>query len=221
VKIATFNINGINKRLPNLMAWLADAAPDIVCLQELKATDRQFPATALADAGYGAVWKGQTSWNGVAILLRGGTPILTREALPGASDDVQARYIEAACDGVIIGCLYAPNGNPRPGPKFDYKLAWTERLIAHAEELWSSGLPIVLAGDFNIVPSQGTFMRPRPTRTMRWCSLKAAPSTKDCSTRAGPTPSARGTRMRPFIPSGTICGTAGRATPDCASTICS
>jgi len=152
VKIATFNINGINKRLPNLMAWLADAAPDIVCVQELKATDRQFPATALADAGYGAVWKGQTSWNGVAILLRGATPILTRDALPGASDDAQARYIEAACDGVIIGCLYAPNGNPRPGPKFDYKLAWTERLITHAEELWSSGLPIVLAGDFNIVP---------------------------------------------------------------------
>lgn len=152
MKIATFNINGINRRLPNLMAWLADAAPDIVCLQELKAADRQFPATALADAGYHAVWKGEPGWNGVAILTRGNPPILTRDSLPGAPDDHQARYIEAACNGVIIGCLYAPNGNPRPGPKFDYKLAWTQRLIDHAQELWSSDLPVVLAGDFNIVP---------------------------------------------------------------------
>ena len=152
MKIATFNINGINRRLPNLMAWLADAAPDIVCLQELKATDRQFPASALADAGYEAVWKGEAGWNGVAILSRGSTPVLTRDTLPGNPDDRQARYIEAACNGVIVGCLYAPNGNPRPGPKFNYKLAWTERLIEHAQELWSSDLPIVLAGDFNIVP---------------------------------------------------------------------
>lgn len=152
MKIATFNINGINKRLNNLMAWLADAAPDIVCLQELKATDRQFPATALAEAGYEAVWKGEASWNGVAILCRGATPVLTRDMLPGDPSDRQARYIEAACNGVIVGCLYAPNGNPQPGPKFDFKLAWTKRLIAHAHELWSSDLPIVLAGDFNIVP---------------------------------------------------------------------
>ncbi|MBO9589003.1 exodeoxyribonuclease III [Devosia sp.] len=152
MKIATFNINGINRRLPNLMAWLAEAAPDTICLQELKAADRQFPATALADAGYHAVWKGEPGWNGVAILTRGNPPILTRDSLPGAPDDHQARYIEAACNGVIIGCLYAPNGNPRPGPKFDYKLAWTQRLINHAQELWSSDLPVVLAGDFNIVP---------------------------------------------------------------------
>ncbi|MGV3574730.1 MAG: exodeoxyribonuclease III [Devosia sp.] len=152
MKIATFNINGINRRLPNLMAWLADAAPDIVCLQEIKAADRQFPATALADAGYHAVWKGEPGWNGVAILTRGNPPVLTRDSLPGAPDDHQARYIEAACNGVVIGCLYAPNGNPRPGPKFDYKLAWTRRLLGHAQELWSSDLPIVLAGDFNIVP---------------------------------------------------------------------
>lgn len=152
MKIATFNINGINRRLPNLMAWLADAAPDIVCLQELKAADRQFPATALADAGYHAVWKGESGWNGVAILTRGNPPVLTRDSLPGAPDDHQARYIEAACNGVVVGCLYAPNGNPRPGPKFDYKLAWTRRLLDHAQELWSSDLPIVLAGDFNIVP---------------------------------------------------------------------
>ncbi|MET3897369.1 exodeoxyribonuclease-3 [Devosia sp. UYZn731] len=152
MKIATFNINGINRRLPNLMDWLADAAPDVVCLQELKATDRQFPATAIADAGYGAVWRGESAWNGVAILARGAEPVLTRTELPGDSDDGQARYIEAAVDGVLIASLYAPNGNPQPGPKFNYKLEWTERLIAHAGELFATGLPVVLAGDYNIVP---------------------------------------------------------------------
>jgi exodeoxyribonuclease III len=152
MKLATFNINGINRRLPNLMAWLADAAPDVVCLQELKATDRQFPATALADAGYGAVWRGQSAWNGVAILARGAEPVLTRTELPGDSDDGQARYIEAAVNGVLVACLYAPNGNPQPGPKYSYKLDWAERLIAHAGELFATGLPIVLAGDYNIVP---------------------------------------------------------------------
>jgi exodeoxyribonuclease-3 len=152
VKIATFNINGINRRLPNLMDWLADAAPDVVCLQELKAADRQFPATAIADAGYGAVWCGQSAWNGVAILARGTEPVLTRTGLPGDPDDGQARYIEAAVDGVLIASLYAPNGNPQPGPKFNYKLDWTERLIAHAGELFATGLPIILAGDYNIVP---------------------------------------------------------------------
>ncbi|WP_332687086.1 exodeoxyribonuclease III [Devosia sp.] len=152
MKIATYNINGINRRLPNLMDWLADAAPDVVCLQELKATQRQFPATALADAGYGAVWQGESSWNGVAILARGTEPVLTRSTLPGDSDDKQARYIEAAVNGVLIASLYAPNGNPQPGPKFAYKLAWTERLIAHAAELFETGLPVVLAGDYNIVP---------------------------------------------------------------------
>ena len=120
--------------------------------QELKTIDSRFPATALADAGSEAVWKGEPSWNGVAILARGRTPVLTRDALPGSSNDRHARYIEAACNGVIVGCLCAPNGNPRPGPKYDYKLDWTERLVAHAQELWSSELPIVLAGDFNIVP---------------------------------------------------------------------
>ena len=152
MKIATYNINGINKRLPNLMEWLADAAPDVVCLQELKATDRQFPATALADAGYGAVWRGETSWNGVAILARGSEPVLTQAELPGDPDDKQARYIEAAVNGVLVACLYAPNGNPQPGPKFAYKLAWMERFLAHARGLWDTGLPVVLAGDYNIVP---------------------------------------------------------------------
>ena len=153
MKIATYNINGVNRRLPNLMAWLADAAPDVVCLQELKATDRQFPATALADAGYGAVWRGESSWNGVAILARGSEPVLTQSELPGDPEDKQARYIEAAVNGVLIACLYAPNGNPQPGPKFGYKLAWTQRLLTHAAELWETGLPVVLAGDYNIVPT--------------------------------------------------------------------
>jgi exodeoxyribonuclease-3 len=152
VKIATYNINGINKRLANLMDWLADAAPDVVCLQELKATDRQFPATALADAGYGAVWRGESSWNGVAILAKGQEPVLTQSGLPGYPDDKQARYIEAAVNGVLVGCLYAPNGNPQPGPKFSYKLAWMERFLAHAQGLWDTGLPVALAGDYNIVP---------------------------------------------------------------------
>ena len=152
LKIATYNINNVNKRLDNLLAWLREAEPDVVCLQELKARDHQFPATALADAGYGAVWRGEASWNGVAILARGAEPVLTADELPGDPDDRQARYIEAAVNGVVIACLYAPNGNPQPGPKFDYKLRWGERLIAHAGELLGSGLPVVIAGDFNIVP---------------------------------------------------------------------
>ncbi|WP_316357120.1 exodeoxyribonuclease III [Devosia sp.] len=152
MKIATYNINGINKRLPNLMEWLADAAPDVVCLQELKATDRQFPASALADAGYGAVWRGESSWNGVAILARGSEPVLTQSELPGDADDKQARYIEAAVNGALVACLYAPNGNPQPGPKFSYKLAWMERFLAHAQGLWDTGLPVALVGDYNIVP---------------------------------------------------------------------
>lgn len=152
MKVASFNINGINRRLDNLMAWLADAAPDVVCLQELKATDRQFPATALADAGYGAAWVGESQWNGVAILAKGAEPVVTRRALPGDDDDKQARYLEAAVNGILIGALYAPNGNPRPGPKFDYKLAWTRRLLTHAAELFKAGVPVVLAGDYNIVP---------------------------------------------------------------------
>ena len=154
MKIATFNINNINRRLPNLLAWLADAKPDIVCLQELKATDRQFPRSAIADAGYGAVWKGQSAWNGVAILARGLDPILTNQALPGDEADEQARYIEAAVNGIVVASLYAPNGNPQPGPKFDYKLSWMARLATHAQELLDTKLPVVLAGDYNVVPEQ-------------------------------------------------------------------
>lgn len=152
MKIATFNVNNINGRLQNLLAWLTVAKPDIVCLQELKARQTQFPRTALAAAGYGAVWVGQPTWNGVAILARGSEPVLTREALPGDDIDNQARYIEAAISGIVVACLYAPNGNPQPGPKFQYKLAWHQRLNAYAAELFDTGLPVVLAGDYNVVP---------------------------------------------------------------------
>jgi exodeoxyribonuclease III len=153
MKIATFNINNVNRRLPNLLAWLAVAKPDVVCLQELKAEYRQFPATALKDAGYGAVWQGERTWNGVAILARDAEPVLTRRSLPGDPDDKQARYIEAAVSGVLIGCIYLPNGNPQPGPKFQYKLAWFERLIAHADTLFATDAPVILAGDYNVVPT--------------------------------------------------------------------
>lgn len=153
MKIATFNINNVNKRLPNLLDWLRSSKPDVVCLQELKATDDGFPETAVADAGYAAVWKGQKTWNGVAILSRVGEPVLTRTHLPGDEADTQARYIEAAVRGILIASIYAPNGNPQPGPKFDYKLAWLERLRKHATALRKSGAPIVLAGDFNVAPT--------------------------------------------------------------------
>ncbi|MCV9967270.1 exodeoxyribonuclease III [Pararhizobium sp. BT-229] len=152
MKIATFNINGINRRLENLVAWLNAAKPDVVCLQELKATDEQFPRAAIEGAGYGAVWRGQAAWNGVAILARDGEPILTRDELPGDPSDKQSRYIEAAVNGILVASLYAPNGNPQPGPKFDYKLAWHDRLALHAAELLATGLPVVLAGDYNVVP---------------------------------------------------------------------
>ena len=153
LKIATFNINGIRARLPILLEWLDREAPDIVCLQELKATDLAFPIGDIRDAGYGAIWHGQTSWNGVAILAKGMEPLEIRRGLPGNEKDSHSRYLEAAAHGVIVGCLYLPNGNPQPGPKFDYKLAWFEKLIAHAESLYASGHPVVLAGDYNVVPT--------------------------------------------------------------------
>ncbi len=152
MKIATFNINNVNKRLANLLDWLSEAQPDVVCLQELKAKDRDFPRAAIERAGYGAVWRGQSTWNGVAILARGADPVLVRADLPGDAGDSQARYIEAAVGGVLITSLYAPNGNPQPGPKFAYKLAWNARLLAHAAELFAADVPVVLAGDYNIVP---------------------------------------------------------------------
>jgi exodeoxyribonuclease III len=153
MKIATFNINNINKRLTNLLDWIRFAEPDVVCLQELKATDAEFPADAIRRAGYEAVWRGQKSWNGVAILARGTTPILTRTVLPGNVGDAESRYIEAAVKGVIVSSIYAPNGNPQPSPKFNYKLAWLNRLAVHAANLYAADVPVVLAGDYNVVPT--------------------------------------------------------------------
>lgn len=153
MKIATFNINGIHARLAQLTAWLKDARPDVVCLQELKVPQLRFPALALEKAGYGAVWQCDKAYNGVAILARDGEPHLIRRRLPGAPDDTQSRYIEAAVRGVVIASLYLPNGNPRPGPAFDYKQRWFARLLRHARDLLKAEVPVVLAGDYNVVPS--------------------------------------------------------------------
>ncbi|WP_043692309.1 exodeoxyribonuclease III [Luteibacter sp. 9133] len=164
MKIATFNVNGIRSRLPHLLEWLGREAPDIVCLQELKAVDKAFPVAEIHDAGYGALWAGQASWNGVAILAKGADPVESRRGLPGDRKDLQSRYLEAAAHGVLVGCLYLPNGNPWPGPKFDYKLAWFERFIQHAGQLLDSGHPVVLAGDYNVVPTDGDIYDPKNWR---------------------------------------------------------
>ncbi|MEO8010172.1 MAG: exodeoxyribonuclease III [Dokdonella sp.] len=153
LRIATFNVNGIGTRLPHLLGWLEREQPDIVALQELKATDDAFPAIELEDAGYHALWLGQRSWNGVAILGRGVAPMESRRGLPGDADDTQSRYLEAAVHGVIVGALYLPNGNPRPGPKFDYKLAWMARLAKHAASLVALPHPVALIGDYNVIPT--------------------------------------------------------------------
>lgn len=160
MKIATFNVNGINGRLSVLLDWLVEAEPDVVCLQELKAPNERFPVTALRDAGYGAVWHGQKSWNGVAILARGADPIETGRGLPGDEGDTHSRYIEAAVGGILIGCLYAPNGNPAPGPKFDYKLKWFDRLKKHAADRLTHNIPVVLAGDYNVIPTARDVYKP-------------------------------------------------------------
>ncbi|MEJ5023020.1 exodeoxyribonuclease III [Ochrobactrum vermis] len=153
MKIATYNVNGVNGRLAVLLRWLEEDTPDIVCLQELKTPDEKFPIKALEKIGYDAVWQGQKSWNGVAILARGRTPVVTRCGLPGELNDAQSRYIEAAIGGVLVGSLYLPNGNPVPGPKFEYKLRWFQRLHDYAAELLTLDIPIALAGDFNVMPT--------------------------------------------------------------------
>jgi exodeoxyribonuclease-3 len=164
MKIATFNVNGIKTRLPHLLAWLAREQPDVACLQELKALDDTFPVAEVGAAGYEAVWRGQRSWNGVAILARGSEPVEVRRELPGDPGDDHSRYIEAAVQGVLIACLYLPNGNPQPGPKFDYKLKWFERLIAHAATLVDCGHPVALVGDFNVVPTDFDIYNPKSWR---------------------------------------------------------
>ena len=160
MRVATYNVNGINGRLPNLLEWLEETRPDVACLQELKAPDEKFPAKAIEKAGYGAIWQGQSRWNGVAILSRGCEPVETRRGLPGEPEDEQSRYIEAAVCGILIGCLYAPNGNPQPGPKFDYKLRWLARMAGHAAGLLETGHPVVLAGDWNVIPTDEDVYKP-------------------------------------------------------------
>jgi exodeoxyribonuclease-3 len=160
MKIATYNVNGVNGRLPVLLRWLGETRPDIVCLQELKAPQEKFPQEAIREAGYHALWHGQKSWNGVAILARSGEPIEVRRGLPGDPEDIHSRYIEATVDGVIVGCLYLPNGNPAPGPKLEYKLRWFERLTKHAAELLASGKPVILTGDYNVMPTELDVYKP-------------------------------------------------------------
>ncbi|QIK80058.1 exodeoxyribonuclease III [Sphingomonas piscis] len=160
MKVASYNINGINTRLDILLRWLEESAPDVVCLQELKAPDDKFPKAAIEDAGYASLWHGQKSWNGVAILSRVGEPVETRRGLPDDPDATQSRYLEAAVCGVLVGCLYLPNGNPWPGPKFDYKLAWMDRLHAHAQTLLDSQVPAILIGDYNVIPTDEDVYKP-------------------------------------------------------------
>ena len=160
MKIATYNVNGVNGRLAVLLRWLEESRPDIVCLQELKAPQDRFPKQAIRDLGYDAIWHGQKSWNGVAILSRVGEVHETRRGLPDDPDPAQSRYIEAAVAGILIGGLYLPNGNPKPGPKFEYKLRWFERLLEHAADLLASGLPVMLAGDFNVMPTDLDVYKP-------------------------------------------------------------
>ena len=179
LKIATFNINGVRTRLQALLNWLEREAPDVACLQELKTVDEGFPIDEIRAAGYGAIWQGQKSWNGVAILAKGADPVEVTRGLPGDEADTQSRYLEAAVEGVLIACLYLPNGNPQPGPKFDYKLAWFERLIRHAQMLLESGHPVVIAGDYNVVPTDDDIYN-----TRSW--LKDAllqPESRDCYRR--------------------------------------
>lgn len=164
LRIATYNLNGIRSRLGHLLAWLEKEQPDIACLQELKAPDASFPQEAIEAADYGAIWQGQASWNGVAILARNEAPVEICRGLPGDSRDPQSRYLEAAAHGVIVGCLYLPNGNPQPGPKFDYKLAWLERLRAHARPRFAADAPVILAGDYNVVPTDADIYDPKHWR---------------------------------------------------------
>lgn len=164
VKIATFNVNGIRSHLDHVLTWLDREAPDVACLQELKAPDEGFPTLELRSAGYHALWRGQKSWSGVAILARRSVSERTRE-LPGDPSDAHSRYLEADVGDAIVGCLYLPNGNPQPGPKFDYKLAWFERLIAHARSLVTLDTPVILAGDYNVVPTDADIYDPRSWRT--------------------------------------------------------
>jgi exodeoxyribonuclease III len=221
VRIATFNINNVNKRLVILLDWMAANQPDVICLQELKAEERAFPLAAIEAAGYGAVWQGQRTWNGVAILARGATPVLPRRALPGDPGNYQARYIEAAVHGVLVASIYLPNGNPQPGPKFTYKLAWFDRLITHSAELKAAAIPVVLAGDYNVVPTEEDIWRGHHETGKRATPARPGQRISACSTMAGLT------RYGPPIardrsgPSGDIFVIAGQTIKACVSIISS
>ena len=218
MKIATFNVNGINGRLALLLRWLAEAEPDVVCLQELKAPQEKFPERAINAAGYSAIWHGQKSWNGVAILARDSDPIETARDLPGDPDDSHSRYIEAAVNGVLIGCMYVPNGNPAPGPKFDYKLRWYDRLSQRAQELLATGAPVVLAGDYNVMPTDLDVYKPE-----RWIDdalfrPEVRRPSRSLLRKGGPMPFATCIPTRGSTRSGTISETPGAAMPACVST---
>ncbi len=182
MRIATYNVNGINARLPVLLRWLAETAPDVACLQELKTPQEKFPEAAIRDAGYHALWHGQKSWNGVAVLARAELPVESCRGLPGDPEDLQSRYLEARVGGLRVASIYLPNGNPAPGPKYDYKLRWFGRLHEHAAALLASGDPVVLTGDFNAIPEELDVYRPErwledalflpPTRAA-WAQLVA------------------------------------------------
>ena len=216
LRIASYNINGVNSRLPVLTRWLEEVAPDIVGLQELKCTDEAFPREAIEALGYSAIWHGQKSWNGVALLSRVGEPVETRRSLPGDPDPSQSRYIEAAVCGILVGNMYAPNGNPKPGPKFDYKLEWLDRLQDHARDLIDSGAPAILVGDYNVIPTDRDVYKPERWRTP--CShLRPARSSANWSGKAGPTRFGRSTRTSPCSPSGITGATASSATLASAS----
>ncbi len=179
MKIATYNVNGINGRLPVLLRWLEESKPDVVCLQELKAPQEKFPEEAITNLGYHAIWHGQKSWNGVAILSRLEKPTEICRVLPGDEEDLHSRYIEAMVKGIRIACLYLPNGNPAPGPKFDYKLKWFHRLSTHAAELLGLKIPVVLAGDFNVMPTEIDVYKPE-----RWVNdALFRPETRDAFQR--------------------------------------
>jgi exodeoxyribonuclease-3 len=179
MKIATYNVNGVNGRLPVLLRWLEEAGPDIVCLQELKAPQEKFPEQAILDAGYNAIWNGQKSWNGVAILAKGLEIQEVRRTLPGDEEDTHSRYLEAIINKMLIGCLYLPNGNPAPGPKFDYKLSWFERLIQHAADLLEHDVPVILTGDYNVMPTDLDVYKPE-----RWVDdALFRPETRDAFRR--------------------------------------
>lgn len=164
VRIATFNVNGVNGRLPVLLKWLAETRYDVVCLQELKTSDEKYPDTAIRDVGYRSIWHGQKSYNGVAILALDATPDEVIRGLPGDPDDTHSRYLEAQVGDLVVGCIYLPNGNPAPGPKFDYKLSWFERLLTHSRSLLDGGKPTILCGDFNVVPTDSDAAVPQRWR---------------------------------------------------------